>query len=113
MEILLCLIDWLSKIKTDGLAVNNCLIGRQGRGTASCLPSSLTPPGDWQLIHISICGFKLIGQGKSRNLIMNKENGGFKMEREYGCPLALSAPHPLDSGQRVNYRPLNDIFRQT
>lgn len=92
--ILLCLIEWLSKVKTDGLAVNNCLIGRQGRGTAPCLPSSLTPPGDRQLIHISICGFKLIDQGKSCNLIMNKDKGGCKIGEENGCPLALSAPHP-------------------
>lgn len=92
--ILLCLIEWLSKVKTDGLAVNNCLIGRQGRGTAPCLPSSLTLPGDRQLIHISICGFKLIDQGKSCNLIMNKDKGGCKIGEENGCPLALSAPHP-------------------
>lgn len=92
MVILLCLIEWLSKIKTDGLAVNNCLIGRQGCRTASCLQSSLTSPGDQQLIHISICGFKLIDQGKSYNLIMNKEKRGGKMGGEYDCPVASSAP---------------------
>lgn len=32
-----CLIEWLSKIKTDGSAVNNYLIGSQDCRTASCL----------------------------------------------------------------------------